>query len=100
VTLEDLGQHISRALPVTPDVTRGELTITCEPDQILPLLHFLRDDAECAFSILIDICGVDWPQRAKRFDVVYHLLSITRNQRVRIKTQLDENQPIASAVGA
>ena len=100
MTLEDLGQHISRALPVTPDVTRGELTITCEPDQILPLLHFLHDDAECAFSILIDICGVDWPQRAKRFDVVYHLLSITKNHRVRIKTQLDESETIASAVGA
>jgi NADH-quinone oxidoreductase subunit C len=100
VTLEDLGQHIARALPVTPAVTRGELTVTCEPDQILPLLHFLRDDADCAFSILIDICGVDWPQRAKRFDVVYHLLSITKNQRVRVKTELGESEPIASAVGA
>jgi len=100
MTLEDLGQHIARAVPATADVTRGELTLTCEPGQILPILHFLRDDQECAFAILIDICGVDWPQRAKRFDVVYHLLSITKNQRVRIKTQLDENEPIASAVGA
>jgi NADH-quinone oxidoreductase subunit C len=100
VTLDDLGQHIARALPVKTEVLRGELTVACDPDQILPLLHFLRDDAECAFTILIDICGVDWPQRAKRFDVVYHLLSITKNQRVRIKTQLDENEPVASAVGA
>ncbi|HVP84178.1 MAG TPA: NADH-quinone oxidoreductase subunit C [Rhizomicrobium sp.] len=100
MTLEDLGQHIARAVPATAEVTRSELTLTCEPGQILPILHFLRDDQECAFTILIDICGVDWPQRAKRFDVVYHLLSITKNQRVRIKTQLDENEPIASAVGA
>jgi NADH-quinone oxidoreductase subunit C len=100
MTLDELGQHIARAVPVTADVTRGELTLACEPGQILPILHFLRDDQECAFTILIDICGVDWPQRAKRFDVVYHLLSITKNHRVRIKTQLDENEPIASAVGA
>jgi len=100
MTLDELGQHIARAVPATADVTRGELTLTCEPGQILPLLHFLRDDQECAFSILIDLCGVDWPQRAKRFDVVYHLLSITKNHRVRIKTQLDDNESIASAVGA
>ncbi|HVZ67947.1 MAG TPA: NADH-quinone oxidoreductase subunit C [Rhizomicrobium sp.] len=99
MTLDELGQHIARAVPATASVTRGELTLACEAEQILPVLHFLRDDSECAFSILIDICGVDWPQRAKRFDVVYHLLSITRNQRVRIKTQLDENEPISSAVG-
>ncbi len=101
MTLDDLGQHIARAVPsAVPSVTRGELTIVCEPDNILPLLHFLRDDAECAFSILIDICGVDWPQRAKRFDVVYHLLSITRNHRIRIKLEIDENTAVASAVGA
>ncbi|HTO40010.1 MAG TPA: NADH-quinone oxidoreductase subunit C [Rhizomicrobium sp.] len=101
MTLDDLGQHIARALPgVTPDVLRGELTLSCEVDLILPLLHFLRDDQECAFSILIDICGVDWPQRPKRFDIVYHLLSITKNHRIRIKAQLDENTPVASAVGA
>ena len=97
MNLDDLGQHITRALPdagIAATITRGELTLDCARWQIARVLHFLRDDQECAFTILIDICGVDWPQREKRFDVVYHLLSITRNQRVRVKVKANEETQI------
>lgn len=100
--LGQLGEHIARALSgagAQASVVRGELVVECPALDILPVLSFLRDDAECAFTILIDICGVDWPQREKRFDVVYHLLSIGQNQRVRIKIQADENTAVPSAVG-
>ena len=60
------------------------------------MLKHLRDDAECEFKILVDICGVDWPQREKRFDVVYHLLSLTRNMRIRVKAQVGEGETIKS----
>ena len=63
------------------------------------VLTFLRDDAACEFKILVDICGVDWPQRAKRFDVVYHLLSLTKNMRIRVKAARSaKTEPIAVRV--
>ena len=62
------------------------------------MLKFLRDDAKCRFEVLIDICGVDWPARESRFDVVYHLLSPRLNQRVRVKLETDEATPVASVV--
>ena len=58
---------------------------------------FLRDDPRCLFKQLIDVCGVDWPEREKRFDVVYNLLSLKNNQRVRIKVATDESTPVPSA---
>ncbi len=63
----------------------GELTVLTDAAHILKVLAFLRDDGSCKFISFIDICGVDWPKREKRFDVVYHLLSPTLNARVRIK---------------
>ena len=66
--------------------------------EIIRVLTFLRDDPACDFKVLIDICGNDWPSRAKRFDVIYHLLSITRNQRIRVKIQTDEVTPVPSAI--
>jgi NADH-quinone oxidoreductase subunit C len=102
MTLEDLGQHIAHALPDAVSgnsIVRGELTIHCDPQQVVHVLRFLRDDSECAFTVLIDICGVDWPNREKRFDVVYHLLSMTKNQRIRLKTMVGENDPVPSCVG-
>ena len=62
------------------------------------MLTALRDDGECQFEQLIDICGVDYPERAKRFDVVYHLLSPRRNQRIRVKCETDEDTPVPSVV--
>jgi len=100
-SLEEFGQEIVAALPgliKRRSVAAGQLTLDIEPTDIVRVLTRLRDDGQFAFAILIDICGVDWPQRAKRFDVVYHLLSITKNRRVRVKLQTDETTPVPSAV--
>ncbi|MGN6551324.1 MAG: NADH-quinone oxidoreductase subunit C [Pararhizobium sp.] len=74
-----------------------ELTVTTTPGNIIPLLTFLRDDSRCQFVNLTDICGVDWPSRPARFDVVYHLLSPRRNLRIRIKVATGEDEPVPSA---
>ena len=75
----------------------GELTVETTLDKLIGLLTFLRDDSDCLFKQLVDICGADYPQRAKRFDVVYHLLSHRHNRRVRVKVATDENTPVPSA---
>jgi NADH-quinone oxidoreductase subunit C len=74
----------------------GELTIAVEPADIVDTLTFLRDDVQCQFISFIDLCGVDHPARAKRFDVVYHLLSPRQNQRIRVKLATDEETPVPS----
>jgi len=76
----------------------GETTITVDADKIVDVLRKLRDDDRCQFEILIDLCGVDYPQRAQRFDVVYHLLSPRLNQRLRIKITADEATQVPSAI--
>ena len=63
------------------------------------MLTHLRDAPDCLFKSFIDICGVDYPSREKRFDVVYHLLSPKYNRRIRVKLEVDERTPVASAVG-
>ncbi|MDI1287812.1 MAG: NADH-quinone oxidoreductase subunit C [Reyranella sp.] len=98
--LKELGDHIVHATAgaVTGcDVRLGELMLECPPDRLLGLLTFLRDDPKCLFKQLIDICGVDWPEREKRFDVVYNLLSLKNNLRIRIKVATDEATPVPSA---
>jgi NADH-quinone oxidoreductase subunit C len=79
-------------------LTVGELTLTVAADRILDVLEHLRDDPDCDFKILVDICGNDWPQREKRFDVVYHLLSLTRNQRIRVKLAAGEGESVQSCI--
>ncbi len=99
--LEDLGAHIRASMTnaVTGHaVSVGELTLEVRADDIATVIKFLRDDPRCKFTTMIDICGSDYPQRAKRFDVVYHLLSMHLNHRIRIKIQTDENTPVASIV--
>lgn len=99
-TLAELGQGIAAALPGAVTATRlaaDELTVDVEPGDIVRVLSYLRD--EHAFKTLVDICGVDWPQRAKRFDVVYHLLSLARNRRIRVKLQVEEDVAVPSVVG-
>jgi NADH-quinone oxidoreductase subunit C len=98
--LADLGQRIAAALPGAvrgQAIAFGELTLDIEPGEIVRVAKTLRD--EFAFSVLIDVCGVDWPQRALRFDVVYHLLSLANNSRVRLKLQTDENTPVPTITG-
>jgi NADH-quinone oxidoreductase subunit C len=73
-----------------------EQTLTIAPGDVAEILTYLRDDPKCQFAVLIDICGVDFPEREKRFEVVYHLLSPRHNQRIRVKTATDEATPIAS----
>jgi NADH-quinone oxidoreductase subunit C len=102
MTLEELSSHIDARLPGTilqRTIALGELTLVVAPADIVRVLTALRDDAQCLFEVLIDICGVDYPERDKRFDVVYHLLSPRRNQRIRIKCEADEDTALPSAVG-
>jgi NADH-quinone oxidoreductase subunit C len=100
-TLSDLGSHIVSKMPDksgAANVTRGELTLTIDAAKIVETLTLLRDDPKCQFEILIDICGVDFPAREKRFEVVYHLLSPRLNQRIRVKLSTDDATPVASVV--
>ena len=97
--LTDLGEHIAGELDaevVEWTITHGELTMVVTPERIGRVLKFLRDDQACRFVVLIDICGVDYPERAERFDVVYHLLSPTQNSRVRIKVRTNEETAVPS----
>ncbi|MFN3232689.1 MAG: NADH-quinone oxidoreductase subunit C [Alphaproteobacteria bacterium] len=98
-TLQELGELIATALDneITGfDVAGGELTVHTRGTCILKVLKFLRDDSHCQFKVLVDLCGADYPERPLRFDVVYHLLSLTLNQRVRVKLQTDEDTPVPS----
>lgn len=94
--LTPLGQEMVAELQVDATVAWGELTITCHRDRIIEVLTSLRD--RFGFQQLMDVCGVDYPDRAERFDVVYHLLSLTRNARIRVKVTTDEVQPVPSAI--
>ena len=97
--LSALAEEISGALSGAVTQTKlavGELTITVETARILDVLAWLQGPGD--FKILVDLCGLDWPQRAKRFDVVYHLLSLTRNLRIRVKAQLAEGEAIKSCI--
>jgi NADH-quinone oxidoreductase subunit C len=77
----------------------GELTVTVDADDIVSVMTFLRDDVRCQFISIIDVSGVDYPGRAKRFDVVYHLLSPRQNLRIRVKVLTDEETPVPSVTG-
>lgn len=99
--LSELAEHLAGALSseiVSTEIEFHELMVEVRRECIVKVLTFLRDDTNCRFRILIDICGVDWPEREERFDVVYNLLSLTHNQRIRLKVRTDERQPVPSAV--
>jgi NADH-quinone oxidoreductase subunit C len=69
----------------------GELTVETDAASIVEVLTFLRDDKDCAFFSFIDLAGADYPGREQRFEVVYHLMSPTKNTRIRIKLRTDED---------
>ena len=95
---EQVGQKLGGS--VRDQVLRfDEVTVTVARDDIVKVMTTLRDDPAFRFEVLIDICGVDYPARAERFDVVYHLLSPRRNLRIRIKVTTDEDHPVPSIVG-
>jgi NADH-quinone oxidoreductase subunit C len=75
---------------------QDELVVNAKRDQLAKLLTTLRDDPDCLFDQLVDITAVDWPAQVDRFEVVYNLLSITFNQRIRVKIRTDENTPVQS----
>ena len=101
--LQTIADKIAAALPgvvLDSKFAFGELTLTVEPARVIEALKFLRDDPAAEFVSLIDISGADYPEREKRFDVVYHLLSPKQNRRVRVKLETDEETPVASATAA
>jgi NADH-quinone oxidoreductase subunit C len=104
--LEALGQAVAGALPgavtgftVTPYAQAvAELTLQAKAEHVVAVMKHLRDDPACAFQALVDITAVDWPQRERRFDIVYHLLSPTQNARIRVKIEVGEAMPVASII--
>ncbi|GGH21578.1 NADH dehydrogenase subunit C [Cribrihabitans marinus] len=99
--LKELGQHIELKRPdcvLSWDVTHDELNVDVALPNIVGLVDFLRTDATCKFSSLVDITAVDYPDRAKRFDVVYHLLSMYQNQRIRLRVSVRADEMVSSIV--
>ncbi len=80
-------------------VDKGEVVLQGRADAVVPIMQMLRDDPRFAFEQMMDLCGVDWPERAERFDVVYNLLSVSLNQRVRVVVTTDEATPVPSVSG-
>lgn len=100
-TLKELAGHIEASLDPRierAEIVRNELVVTVPAHEIVPVMTFLRDNRLCLFRCLIDICGVDYPERTRRFEVVYHLLSLVHNLRVRVKVETDEQTPVPSIV--
>jgi NADH-quinone oxidoreductase subunit C len=100
--LEDLKEAILSRQEAAVQETQtayGELTVTVAPNAVPDFLRYLRNDSSCRFTTLIDITAVDWPARERRFDVVYHLLSMHLNQRIRVRAELRENELMPSIVG-
>jgi NADH-quinone oxidoreductase subunit C len=103
MTLAELGAAIAQAAgPAVRDVflERGqELAVQVTRAGLLPVMALLRDDPRLAFEQLMDLCGMDWPERAERFEVVYNLLSLQHNRRIRVVVATDENTPVPSVMG-
>lgn len=99
--LSELGASIKAALGddiLSVDLKRGELAVTARRGAIIKVLTHLRDATDCAFEQLMDVTAADYPDREERFEVVYILLSLKRNQRIKVKVATDEDTPVASAV--
>ena len=100
--MESLKTYVLEKLPsqvTEASLAYRELTLHTTPQHLIGVLLFLRDDGACLFQQLMDICGVDTPQREKRFDVVYHLLSLRKNQRIRVKIQVEEEEAVPTCTG-
>ncbi len=90
--MEKLGKTLAKATKGSAEVAYGELNLTVARERVVEVMTSLRDDY--GFQQLIDVCGVDYPERVERFDVVYHLTSLTRNMRLRVKLSTDETKPV------
>jgi NADH-quinone oxidoreductase subunit C len=98
--LKELSEHVARHLGdkmLESEIVGGELSITVNRDDIIAVLKFLRDDVNCQFKLMMDLCGVDYPEEEERFCVVYNLLSLTQNLRIRVKLWTGEDEPVPSA---
>lgn len=99
VTMGELAEHIrDNAAKFVTDVHMqlDELVVLTRAKDVVQLLSFLQSDANCLFKVLVDITAVDYPDRAERFEVVYNLLSVKWNRRVRVKLSVDEDTPVPS----
>lgn len=100
--LDEIGDYIRAKLPtatINASIEYDELTIEIRRADCLGLMKVLRDDPQLRFTCIIDICGVDHPERENRFDVVYHFLSVTQNMRIRVRLETDETTPVPSITG-
>jgi len=96
IDLQTLQTKLGAAI-LGGETSFGEVTLHVDPAQILSVLKTLQDDADLRFVSFIDLCGADYPEREKRFDVVYHLLSPYKNSRLRLKVQVDEATEVPTA---
>ena len=99
--LRELSDAVTAGVPgvvTASKIAVGQLTLSCEAADLTRVLTFLRDNATAPFQQLVDLAAVDWPSRVRRFDVVYNLLSLTRNLRVRVKVETDESTPVPSVI--
>lgn len=97
--LQEHGDYLTTALAKESpkfDVVCGEGILTLPRAAIVGALTFLRDDANCLYKMLVDLCGVDYPDRDERFEVVYNLLSLKHNRRLRVKVTANEESPVPS----
>jgi NADH-quinone oxidoreductase subunit C len=100
--LKDLGDYVMSARPgeaLGVEVQHGQLIVRVKREAIVSMMSFLRDDPKCLFKVMADLCGVDYPDRPERFEVVYNLLSLKLNQRIRIKVTADEESLVPSITG-
>jgi NADH-quinone oxidoreductase subunit C len=100
--LKELGDHVTSLLGedlVERGVAHDQLIVTVRRAAAERALRLLRDDGKCLFTVLADLCGVDYPDRPERFEVVYNLLSLKLNQRIRVKVTTDEETPVPTATG-
>jgi NADH-quinone oxidoreductase subunit C len=99
MALSELSDHLAARFGeklLAREIVFGDLTVTVAPSDLPEIVTFLRDDARCLFTCFIDLCGVDYPNRLERFEVVTHLLSPRHNTRIRVKVSTEEDEPVPS----
>jgi len=102
LALQDLRDYVEAAIPQETEsaaIVNDELIVVVHRDAIVRVLTFLRDDVNCQFKQLMDVCGTDYPERAERLEVVYNLLSLTHNRRIRVKVRTDTETPVPTVTG-
>lgn len=101
-TLLELGEHLAEICATEIEshaLANGELSVHVAPGNLQRVMRVLKTDTACLFHVLIDVCGVDFPERSPRFDVVYNLLSLKHNLRIKIKVAADEDDQVPTVAG-